>query len=218
MHGWRSSYGEDFGLISDFYHKNGCTVLYVDQRGQGKSGGDHMGFGLIERFDCLEWVKYISTRFELPIYLSGVSMGASTVLMSSSLEMPVAVKGIIADCGFTSPEKIWKHIANNNMKLAYGIIGKIADDMCKRKIQMGPDDFSVTEALKTNKIPILFIHGTDDHFVPVTMTYENYKSCVAPKKLLVIPGADHAMSYYVDPALYEKNVIEFWKEFDGYKF
>ncbi|MBE6648122.1 MAG: alpha/beta hydrolase [Ruminococcaceae bacterium] len=218
MHGWRSSYGEDFGMMADFFNQNQCTVLYVEQRGQGQSGGDYMGFGLIERFDCLDWVRYANERFKLPIYLAGVSMGAATVLMASDLEMPETVKGIIADCGFTSPHAIWKHVANNNMKLAYGIIGKIADDMCKRKIQIGTKDYSAIDSLKSTKIPVLFIHGTDDHFVPITMTYENYKACSSPKKLLVVPGADHAMSFYIAPDEYKKAVISFWNEFDEYVY
>lgn len=218
MHGWRSSCGEDFGMMADFFNENGSTVLYVQQRGQGESGGNYMGFGLIERFDCLEWVKYVNERFSLPIYLAGVSMGASTVLMASCLDMPESVKGIIADCGFTSPHAIWKHVANNNMKLAYGLIGLIADDICKKRIQMGTKDFSVADAMKKNRIPILFIHGTDDHFVPVTMTYENYKACTSPKKLLVVPGADHAMSYYINSTEYEKAVLDFWAEFDNYVY
>lgn len=218
FHGWRSSCGEDFGMMAEFFNKNDCSVLYIQQRGQGESGGNYMGFGLIERYDCFEWVKYVNEKYNLPIYLAGISMGASTILMSSNLEMPASVKGIIADCGFTSPHAIWKHVANNNMKLAYGLFGKIADDICKKKIQMGTKDFSVADAMKTNKIPILFIHGTDDHFVPISMTFENYKSCNSPKKLLVIPGADHGMSYFVDTAQYEKAIIDFWNEFDFYEF
>ncbi len=218
MHGWRSSYNEDFGMLSDFYHENKCSVLYAEQRGQGKSGGEHMGFGLTERFDCLEWVKYICSRFSLPIYLTGISMGAATVLMASNLDMPENVKGIIADCGFTSPNAIWKYIANNNMKMAYGLIGKIANDMCKKKIQTDSIDFSAVEALKSTRIPVLFIHGTDDHFVPIGMTFENYKACASPKKLLVVPGADHAMSFFVDPQQFKKAVLDFWSEFDSYVY
>lgn len=56
--------------------------------------------------------------------------------------------------------------------------------------------YSSVCAMKENRIPVLFIHGDDDTFVPVTMTYENYKACTAPKELLIVPGADHAMSYY----------------------
>ena len=216
MHGWRSSWTRDFGVISRFWHDEGCSVLYVEQRGQNNSGGDYMGFGMMERYDCLEWVKWVNTRNDagLPIYLAGVSMGAATVLMASGLELPANVHGIISDCGFTSPHEIWKHVVENNLHLSYGIVGNIASDICKKKIQMGAKDYSTVEALKTNKIPVLFIHGTDDHFVPVEMTYENYKACTAPKRLFVVPSADHGMSYTADEAGYQTALRDFWCSFD----
>ena len=67
------------------------------------------------------------------------------------------------------------------------------------------------------KVPVLFVHGSDDHFVPVEMTYENYKACIAPKRLLIVPGAEHGMSYMVDKKSYEEAVKRFWNEFDEYK-
>jgi len=62
------------------------------------------------------------------------------------------------------------------------------------------------------KVPILFIHGTDDNFVPIEMTYENYKACTAPKKLFIVPGAEHGMSYVMDKDGYENAVKLFWNE------
>lgn len=217
MHGWRSSWANDFGAIADFWHDNGCSVLYPEQRGQGESGGEYMGFGLIERHDCLEWVRFINQKTGgiLPIYLAGISMGASTVLMASSLDMPENMRGIIADCGFTSPHAIWKHVMENNLHMSYGIRARIVDDMCKKRIKMGAKEYSTTTALAENKLPVLFIHGTDDHFVPVEMTYENYKACIAPKQLLVVPGADHGMSYFINRDEYEKANINFWQKYDN---
>ncbi|MBQ8208825.1 MAG: alpha/beta hydrolase [Clostridia bacterium] len=219
MHGWRSSWSKDFGMIADFWHSNGCSVLYAEQRGQNNSGGEYMGFGMLERHDCLEWVKWVNERTEssLPVYLAGVSMGASTVLMASGLEMPENVHGIMADCGFTSPHAIWKHVAEKNLHLSYGIIGKIANDMCRKKINMGAKDYSATYALSNSNIPVIFVHGSDDKFVPIEMTYENYKACAAPKRLLVVPGAEHGMSYYTDKESYEKALLEFWQDYDEKK-
>lgn len=220
MHGWRSSWHKDFGVISDFWHKNNCSVLYAEQRGQGKSGGKYMGFGLTERYDCLEWVKWVNENgnSRLPVYLCGISMGAATVLMAAGLELPENVHGIMADCGFTSPHNIWKYVIENNLGLSYnGITSAIANDICKKKIQVTPRDYSCVEAMRECKVPVLFVHGSDDHFVPVEMTYENYKACTAPKHLLIVPGAEHGMSYMVDRKGYEQAVISFWKEFDGYK-
>ena len=70
------------------------------------------------------------------------------------------------------------------------------------------------EALRNSKIPVLLIHGTDDHFVPVEMTYRNYCACASPKRLLIVPGADHGMSYLVDSEGYQSIVKRFWQEFD----
>lgn len=217
MHGWRSSWARDFGLIADFFYDNDCHVLYVEQRGQNNSGGDYMGFGLTERYDCLEWANWISTQEygELPIYLCGVSMGASTVLMAAGFELPPTVHGIIADCGYTSPHAIWKHVVENNLRLYYDdMMSSIADEMCRAKIQIGSKDYSCPDALAECKVPVLFIHGTDDDFVPVEMTYENYKACTSQKRLLIVPGAGHGMSYVIDRKSYEQEVKQFWKDFD----
>ena len=217
MHGWRSSWSMDFGTITDFLHQNNCTVLYVEQRGQGTSGGDYMGFGLIERHDCKNWVDWAfeNVSDSLPIYLAGISMGGATVLMASDLPLPQTVRGIVADCAFTSPHAIWKHVITNNLHLSYAMRYKAVDGICKKKLQVAASDFSVAKAMENNKIPVLFIHGTDDHFVPVEMTFENYKACSAPKRLLVVPGADHGMSYYMDRENYQKAILEFWKDFDN---
>lgn len=217
MHGWRSSWSRDFGLIADFLHDNGCHVLYAEQRGQNNSGGDHMGFGLIERYDCLEWIKWVDAQGydNLPIYLCGVSMGASTVLMTAGFDLPENVHGIIADCGYTSPHAIWKHVAENNLHVYYdNWMSSIADEMCRERIQFRSKDYSCTEAMENCKVPVLFIHGTDDNFVPVEMTYENYKACASQKRLLIVPGAGHGMSYVIDKKSYEKTLMQFWTDFD----
>lgn len=217
MHGWRSSWSHDFGVISEFWEKNDCNILYAEQRGQNGSGGSYMGFGMMERFDCLSWIKSANAHMEerLPVYLAGVSMGASTVLMASGLKLDQNVAGIMADCGFTSADAIWRHVAKNNLRISYGIMGRIANDMCRKRINMSADECSTIDALKRNRVPVLFIHGSDDRFVPVEMTYENYKACAAPKRLLIVPGAGHAMSYMVDKATYEKEVIDFWRFCEG---
>jgi len=216
MHGWRSAWDNDFGMVADFFRNNGCSVLYAEQRGQGSSGGAYMGFGLTERYDCADWVNWANqkTDAKLPLYLCGISMGASTVLMTSELELPSNVRGIIADCGYTSPTEIWKYVAKQ-AGVSYGICGGPAGKMAKKRLHMEMDAASCPDALARTNIPVLFVHGSDDRFVPVEMTYENFKACVAPKRLLIVPGAAHGMSYLVDQKSYENAVRAFWAEFDG---
>lgn len=216
MHGWRSSWCQDFGLIADFWMSNDCAVLFAEQRGQGDSGGYYMGFGLLERYDCYDWINWVNNRTnsELPIYLGGLSMGATTVLMTAGFELPKNVKGIMADCGFTSPQAIWKHVVNNNLHIPYGIYSSVANELCRKRINVSGDEYSTTDALANAKVPILLIHGTEDNFVPIGMTYENYKACASNKTLFVVPGAGHGMSYIWDKKGYESAVKKFWQEND----
>ena len=216
MHGWRSGWSQDFGIIAPFWFNNDCAVLFAEQRAQGKSEGEYMGFGLLERYDCFEWTKWVSEKTEskYPTYLAGVSMGATTVLMTAGFTLPQCVKGIIADCGFTSPHAIWKHVAEDNLKIPYGLYSAVVKDMCKKRIQVAADEYSCTEAMKNCTVPVLFAHGTDDKFVPISMTFENYKACASPKKLFIVPGAGHGMSYFVDKNGYERATLEFFKEYD----
>lgn len=214
MHGWRSSWARDFGLISPFLWENGCTVLYAEQRGQGNSGGDYMGFGMIERFDCLEWARWLFGNgfSQLPMYLAGISMGAATVLMSSGFpDLPENVSGIIADCGFTSAGAVWRHVSEDNLHISYRPHRRRADGLCRRRIELGTEDYSTLDAMAVNKTPVLFIHGEEDTFVPPEMTRQNYEACQAPKRLFLVPGAAHAMSYVKDQEGYERAVKEFWQ-------
>lgn len=217
MHGWRSTWDRDFGVVSDFFSDNDCSVLYIQQRAQGESGGDYIGFGLLERYDCYEWIKWVESHNKgaLPIYLSGVSMGATTAIMTSGFELPESVKGITADCGFTSAHEIWKHVAENSFKVPFGIYSSIANDIFKKKLNVGSKDYSCANALEKNKLPILFIHGTDDQFVPINMTFENYKSCKSKKHLFIVPGANHGMSFFVDPEGYKEQLKSFWALYDN---
>ncbi len=217
MHGWRSSWSQDFGMISDFWYNNNCAVLYAEQRGQGESGGEYMGFGLLERYDCCDWTAYINERIggNLPLYLTGISMGATTVLMATGLTLPDTVRAVMADCGFTSPSAIWRHVVEKNLHLPYALYGAAASELCKRKIQFKSDEYTCIDALQENTIPILFIHGTDDKFVPIEMTYENYKACTAKKRLFIVPGADHGLSYLTDQEEYENTVKAFWNDLEN---
>ncbi len=216
VHGWRSSWNNDFGMIADFWQDNGCHVLYIEQRGHNSSEGDYMGFGMIERYDCLSWIDWVMENLDssLPIYLAGISMGASTVLMTLGLNLPENVCGVIADSGFTSAHEIWKHVTENNLHLSYKMMGFLADSMCKKKINMGTREYSTIDALKNSTVPVLLIHGSHDKFVPVSMTYENYLASNGEKELLIVPGAGHGRSYLVDKTRYENTVLSFWKRFD----
>lgn len=214
MHGWRSCWARDFGAVADFLRDNGCTVLYGEQRGQGESGGAYMGFGMIERYDCLEWVRWLNANGfrQVPVYLAGISMGATTVLMAAGFDvLPENVAGVIADCGFTSAGAEWKYISENNLRISFERRRRHVDALCRKRIELNADAYSTLDAMKACRVPILFIHGAADTFVPVEMTLQNYEACQAPKRKLIVPGANHGMSYFYDRPGYEAAVLDFFE-------
>ncbi|MBO4819447.1 MAG: alpha/beta hydrolase [Firmicutes bacterium] len=213
FHGWRGGWAKDLGMIADFWRDNGCTVVYVEQRAQGNSEGEYISFGIYERFDCLNWIEWAGEYFgrHTPVYLAGVSMGASTVLMACGQKLPDYVKGCIADCGFTSTDEIWRHVASDCLHLIYP--ANMLRSLCKEKLHFDPTKHTTLEAMAKATVPILFVHGEEDHFVPREMTLENYEACVSDKMIMLSPGAEHGLSYYMEPERYQDYMMRFFERF-----
>ncbi len=209
-HGYRSSKLVDFSLVFDMYHNFGMNILVPDQRAHGMSEGKFITFGVKESRDMLGWIAYHNRTFgQYPMILSGLSMGASTVMYLADEELPQNVKGIIADCGFTSPKAILGSVFRAVTHLP-PCITLWATELYTR-IFAG---FSLTEkdtrkTLQKNKLPILLVHGTDDDFVPCEMTRQGYAVCSGPKELMLIAGADHGTSFLVDTPRYKQTVFAF---------
>lgn len=199
-----------------YFHDKGFDVLVPDLRAHGQSDGDYAGFGVLDRFDTARWVQYARDRFgdNKKIVLHGTSMGAATVLMSlGEAIVQKNVSAVIADCGFTSPADIFTHVIKKNYHIPVTApIIKISGAYCKKKAGYAFDEYSTVDALSYNKVPVLFIHGKEDKFVPTNMSRENYKVCTSKKKLLVVESAGHASSVFENTALYEKTEGEFLAE------
>ena len=212
FHGYRGSSVQEFCGNDRMAKMLGFNVIVVDERAHGKSGGHTITFGIMERYDCLEWARYASARFgkEIKIILSGVSMGASTVLMASNLDLPENVSAIIADCPYSSPGAIIKKVCKNMhlpSMLLYPLVAFGALLFGRFCIW----ESSAVRSVKQTKIPILLVHGEDDRFVPATMSKEIYHAARGPKKMITIPGAGHGLSYFVDTPYYEKTIKGFLK-------
>lgn len=195
FHGYRSNVFHDFCGAAIDYYENGTDMLMVDQRAHGKSQGKIITMGIKEKLDCLDWCRYVAKKYpNANITLCGISMGATTVLMASSLELPKNVRAIIADCGFTDPFEIVKKIAKD-MKLPFSFIYPAMNFWCKILGGFTMKEFSTVKAMENNSLPILFVHGTGDNFVPHEMTLKCYNACKTKKKLMLIQGAFHGYSY-----------------------
>lgn len=215
FHGYTSDGLTNYGAMSKFYYEQGFNLLLVDQRAHGESEGKYIGFGVLDRHDAARWIDYAVETFgsDCKIFLHGTSMGGATVLMTSGLELPDNVKGIISDCAFTSAFDVFSHILKRDYHLPKFPLMSMTDMLTKKFAGYGYNDVSTLNEVQKTKIPILFIHGDKDDFVPTYMSEKNYEACKSDKKLLIVKGADHAESYYLDHETYEKAVLEFVEKY-----
>lgn len=215
MHGWRSSWARDFGVAADFWHDSGCSILYAEQRGQGASGGDYLTFGMLERYDCLSWANAVCRALpKLPVYLVGISMGATAVLLAAEQPLPENVRGVIADCGFSSPEAIWRHVTQKKLHVPYRLVERRTNLTCKKRFGCLPCEVTTAGALQHSRVPVLLIHGTEDAFVPCEMSVAAKNACASPCRLLLVDGAKHGESYLKAPQTYRTALLQFWQEND----
>ncbi len=210
MHGYRSNYCRDGNGGFRIAKEYGLNILMPDQRAHGKSEGKHITFGIKEKYDCALWAEYIEKRFgsQTKVVLVGLSMGAATVMMASDIAGE-NVKGIIADCGFNSPKDILTEVSRQ-MKIP-GKLGYFFARLGGRIFgRFDTEEADAIKALSKTKIPVLFIHGDSDNYVPCYMSTLCYESCSSKKDILIVEGATHGMSYYVDTKSYTKRVRDFF--------
>lgn len=210
FHGYRGSGLRDFcgGLI--LAQELGHNALIVDQRAHGRSGGTTITFGVKERRDCLSWIEYALQRFgpDTKVLLSGISMGAATVLMAAQFPLPDNVAGIIADSPYTTPGAIIRKVCTDAKlpaRLLYPFI--LLSALLFGRFRLW--DASAVKAVAQTRVPILLIHGEDDRFVPIQMSRELFDACASAKTLHTFPDAGHGLSFIADPARYRRITREF---------
>lgn len=213
FHGYRGSAERDLcgGIQRCFALER--NVLIVDQRAHGSSGGNVITFGLKESLDVLSWVNEINSRFgaDSKIILCGISMGAATVMMATAHPLPKNVIGALADCGYTSAEEIICRVIEN-MRLPSKILYPFVRLGAVIFGGFDPNKASPVKALKNCKIPIIFIHGDADNFVPCYMSEKNHAAVSSKKRILTVKNAGHGAAFLVDPEQYLETLKDFYDE------
>lgn len=213
FHGYRSSVYYDFSAVLQKYHEHGCHLILVHQRASGRSEGKYLGFGVLERHDCAAWAWAAQRIFgeEMPIYLDGISMGASTVLMAAQLDLPKNVHGILADCGFSTPREIIANTIKTRYHIPPGLIIDAMNFWFRFCAHYGMDDTSTIESVQKSDLPILVIHGEADHYVPCEMSIKLKKA--APRvELITVSGAGHGEAYIKESTRVEKALWDFFEK------
>lgn len=214
FHGYRGNAERDMCGGVQRCFALGRSALIVDQRGCGNSEGNIISFGINETRDCLIWIDHCIHRFgpDVKIILTGISMGASTVMMAAGEELPKNVIGVLADCGFTSAKDIIKVVIKQDMHLPPNLSYPFVKLGAKLFGHFDLDANSAIEAMEKAKVPVIFYHGEADDFVPCDMSRRNFEACASRKRLVTIPGAGHGLSYLVDPERYLKELDTFFSE------
>ena len=212
FHGYRSDGRFDFACVVKYYIDMGLNVLVVDQRANGESEGKLITFGIKERRDVVNWCHFVNEKYSPKnIFLSGVSMGATTVMMAANLELPNNIRGIIADCGFTAPPDIIKKVAREAFNINADPILPSLNILCKAFGKFSLYETSTTKALSESNIPIFFIHGKCDGFVPCEMTEISHKAASGEKYICLVENADHGISFLVDTDNIQRKISTFVK-------
>ncbi len=215
-HGYRYNARDEFCHFAELYLSEGINVFCPDHVASGESEGTHCSFGYYESDDCIKWLHYLIDTFgeDIKITLHGVSMGAATVMMMSGREdLPDNVKMAVSDCGYSSAiDEFTEKLVN------YGVPAKpiITVINAVSKTRKGVDFYTIRpmDNVQNAKIPMLFIHGTEDNFVPSYMAEICFEMCGSEHKdLLLVEGAAHTHSYFVDKENYEKKVRDFLNRF-----
>lgn len=211
IHGYRGNGERDLstGIKRAFLCKRNAFV--IDQRASGASSGHTICFGINERKDCVAWANFVSKTFgeNTTLFLTGISMGAATVLLASCMELPKNVKAILADCGYDKASNMIKKVIKE-LKLPANIFYPFIKLGARIFGKFNLEETSPYEAVKNAKVPIIFIHGTNDSLVPCEMSRNLYNVCSNKKKLVEIKNAEHGVSYLVNPDLYVKELNDFF--------
>lgn len=213
FHGYRGNAERDVSGGIERCFKVGRNVILVDHRASGASDGNVITFGIKERLDCLKWIEYAVERFgkDTKIVIGGVSMGAATVMMATAEDLPKNVAYAIADCGYTSPKEIISKVMRE-MGYPDKIFYPLAKLGAKLFGKFDLDETSPLQAMENAKIPVIFLHGTGDDFVPYNMSERLYECCKAKKSLVLIPNAEHGLAYPRDMDGYVSAVKDFQKD------
>lgn len=202
----------DMGLFGQYYYETlGYNLFTPDLRGHGKSGGNYIGFGWHDRLDLIDWIRLLieENGADSEIVLHGLSMGAAAVLMASGEDLPEQVKGIVADSPYTSVYDLFAYQLKRMYQLPDKLFLPMTSIVTKQKAKYSLTEASALEQVKKATVPILYIHGDGDTFVPPYMAERLYDMTTGAKELVTFPEANHGEAVVMHRDLFFETVANF---------
>lgn len=212
IHGYRGSAERDMAAGIERCFAANHNVLFIDQRASGKSEGHVITFGAKEQYDCLAWIDFLNKKrgSDKGVILAGLSMGAATVMLAAGHKLPDNVLYVLADSGYSSAPEIIKKVLRQNLHLPAFLFYPMIRLGARLFGGFDVHSISPVDAMTRATVPVIFIHGTSDHFVPCYMSCDCHDACAsAHKHLLLIDGADHALCLVTDADAYHAAITAF---------
>lgn len=192
------------------FYEQGYNILLPDARGHGQSDGDYIGMGWPECKDMVQWIEHLTIQQpDAKILLYGVSMGAATMMMTAGEPLPDNVRAVIEDCGYTSVKEEFSYQLKQLFGLPSFPVINFASAVAKVRAGYTLGEADAVRQLKKAKVPILFIHGTEDTFVPYEMLDKVYQAAGSKKEKFAVKGAGHGMAAAVAGDEYWQRVFQF---------
>lgn len=214
VHGYTSN-AEEMTLYVRTFLERGYNVLAPDNRGHGESGGHYIGMGWHDRLDVQTWITHILKRApEADIILFGVSMGAATVMMAAGTQLPSNVKAVIEDCGYTSAYEEFRYQLGRFHLPPFPLIA-FTSLFCRLFAGYWIGDASAVRQVSKTQLPVLFIHGAEDAFVPACMMHTLYHATSSRKACMLVPGAAHTLSVKYAGQMYWEKIWMFLEDVAG---
>lgn len=216
VHGYTDNAIRMFMIGYLYNHALGYNILLPDLRNSGQTDGDHFQMGWLDRLDVLQWMDVAhhiygdSTR----MVVHGISMGAATTMMVSGEQQQPFVKCFVEDCGYTTA---WDEFAYK-LKQTYSLpafpLMYTTSLLCQWKYGWSFGEASAVKQIEKSTLPIFFIHGDADTYVPTEMVYKLFEAKQqGDKELWIVPGAIHAMSYRDNTQAYTERVKAFTEKY-----
>lgn len=212
VHGYKSKYIWSATAMMKAFFDSGYNILGINNRAHDDSDGKYFTMGYNERYDLKKWIeKIVELDNEAQIVLYGISMGAHIVMMTSVLDLPNNVKAVIEDSGYTSCDEQLKHMINQYVKFSKPLRPLL--NYYTLHFKHFDTKLSTVTELKKATIPILFIHGTSDLFVPCSMLEPSFEACASYKEKEIFNDAGHCCSIAIDYDRYVSKVLSFANKF-----
>lgn len=180
VHGYKDSH---IGMlpIAKVYADMGCNILLPDLHAHGLSDGGDIQMGWKDREDVIRWIGVADSLFageygRPRIVLHGVSMGAATVMNVAGESLPASVKGFVEDCGYTSVWDEFSHQLGEQFGLPPFPVLYAASALCKLRYGWTFGEASPVSQLAKRDVPMLYIHGSSDDYVPSPMVFPLYNA------------------------------------------